>query len=57
MSYSAATTACAATIRWGAWKALQRVLPGAATPYTRAFNSEPTLKGPTPVMLTAVPES
>jgi hypothetical protein len=57
MSYSAATTACAATIRWGAWKALQRVLPGAAAPYTRAFISEPALKGPTPVMLTAVPES
>ena len=57
MSYSAATTACATTIRWGASKALQRVLPGAATPYTRAFISEPASKGPTPVTLTAVTES
>jgi hypothetical protein len=57
MSYGAATTACATTIRWGTWKALQRVLPGAATPYTRAFISEPALRGSTPVMLTAVPES
>jgi hypothetical protein len=44
MSYGAATTACATTIRWGTWKALQRVLPGAATPYTRAFISEPALR-------------